>query len=255
MQLLPRDLRVPRKDGSTIAIFNVGAYDPSNSTRGLGEYLLHATEQHDTAILLVEGRHVDIVRHVRSACFTAVIDASAAERNFQNYFHGLLSRALKNIGHVTAAMQLAECAQTLSLPLRNFKSPAMEGLNVLCAYDSMTADFKSKLTQATREVLKTRRPRRPTTSGKRYFVDTEAKLFEFAKEIHAELATGEPHTPVCEIQGNFRYGKRIATNRHFNVTRESGSRTRISGYFPNCHDDLVEVKETTHINMFSNDYH
>lgn len=89
----------------------------------------------------------------------------------------------------------------------------------------------------------------------KYFIDERRKHFVFGKEDHEVLPTGEPHQPHCELNGNFRFGRRISIDRHFNVSQGDGDDTFITGEFPNCHDEIITpAKNRTHLNMFSNDH-
>ncbi len=85
-------------------------------------------------------------------------------------------------------------------------------------------------------------------------VDDRARFFKFGPEQHARFATGDPHRPFCAFNADFRFGNRIDSTRHYNVSESKGDRTTIEGEFDDCHDARVTVPRTTHLNMFSNDY-
>ena len=86
----------------------------------------------------------------------------------------------------------------------------------------------------------------------KHIVDDNYHAYEYGKEEHARMATGSPHKTSCYISGRFRFGKRINSLRHYNVS--SVDKNTISGNFHDCHHDNHEVRSVTHLNMFSNDY-
>ena len=254
---IPREVRLNEKVQSLNPIFNVGAFDPSIGRDALEENILEATRNAEAAVFLVEQRHLELVARVRSAFFIAPIEIADAKRNYKNFLGAVFARLLKNFAHLVNFMSRSLDEQAIILPLRNFRSPALENLRLMCETQNLERDFLRKIEIPISNLKDTRRPRKATTYWNNYFVDDSGTLFEYGKEKHARLPTGAPHFRSCEITGNFRFGKRITADRHFNVSREDGikAKTKISGLFINCHDERQEIAETTHINMFSNDYH
>ena len=143
----------------------------------------------------------------------------------------------------------------LLLPLRNFTAKEWTELQGVFRGDGMDGNLPKRVGDLVKRINTRKRPRKQATSPQTYLVDDDDKLFDYGKERHAQLATGKPHTSICVLTGNFRFGWRIPTDRHYNVTKESGGLTKIAGIFPDCHGDLIQVTDRTHLNMFSNDYH
>jgi hypothetical protein len=140
------------------------------------------------------------------------------------------------------------------LPFRNFRARQLRDLREVCRNKTLSPDFPNIITKHVEALKKRRRPRRNSNYSNLYFVDDDDKIFQYGLEHHAQLATGAPHTPLCALTGKFRFGRRIATDRHYNVTKELGQHARITGEFHDCHDDVRRIQPTTHLNIFSNDY-
>ncbi|ASL43525.1 hypothetical protein bAD24_I08540 [Burkholderia sp. AD24] len=248
---------IPRECLSSLSnvTLSVGAFNPCKSTVSAEEYLLHATREADASILIVDRKYAHVVTEVLHAFFTCSVEIPEFISNCKNFLGKVFSRLLRNFSYLISTLQQSEQGQAAILPIRNFDADAMRELVRVCRDETMNPLFAQLTTAHLSELRKRRRPRRRSAYKTQYWVDDADKHFEYGHEKHALPATGRPHTLVCEICGNFRFGKKIPFDRHFNVTRGAGDKPRISGRFRNCHDEMVVVKETSHINMFSNDFH
>ena len=86
-------------------------------------------------------------------------------------------------------------------------------------------------------------------------MDDRQRFFKYGHERHSRLATGENHQPYCELTGNLRFGWKIDSERHYNVSETEKDETSIEGTFADCHSSSHDVKDRpTHLNMFSNDF-
>lgn len=253
--VIPRSLReLPRIKALGLDFFT-GVYDPSKAERSIQDYVLDAAKTADVVALLVDSTVNHVGAPVAAACFlgTAVFDFNA--KNYDNFISGTLTKLIKNLAAVVEAMTSAGNQLPLLLPFRNFVAEDWTALKATFRDDGLTSEFPSRFRELIGAINKRKRPHNRSSYRNTYLVDDQDKLFEYGKEHHAQLATGSPHSSMCVLTGNFRFGQRIPTNRHYNVTKESGTGTKISGSFPDCHDALIEVADRSHLNMFSNDYH
>lgn len=251
--LIPRDIITQKRMMDLNPIFIFKAYDPEIDSRSFEDYILSNTRDVDAVILLVEHQHEAITYSVRHAFFMVKIKFDTRNANPKNYFSKILARTLKNFVVLIDTMKRSDNEQVMILPIRNFKSKKLCELAKACVDMGMSTSFNNTIGSLVRKLKEQKQPRRSSNYRTMYIVDENKKYFEYGKERHARLPTGDPHQAFCEINGNFRFGKRIPSDRHFNVTKQAGSLTKISGDFTNCHDTSVSVKETTHLNMFAND--
>lgn len=233
----------------------VGSFNPSaQSGRSAQDYLDHATRSADAAILVVEDNCISALDAVRHAFFLAELTFPQRIENAQNFLGRPLGKLLQHFSAVCEAMDHADGEESAILPIRNFAAPEMEELARVCRSDALLPNFVNGFTEQMAALRKRRRPRKQSGRQTKYYVDDRDKHFVFGKEVHSSYETGPPHLLSCKINANFRFGKRINSTRHFNVSCGDGDNTQISGSFPNCHDEFTLARPVTHLNMFSNDY-
>lgn len=254
-RLIPKELVLKNEIVRQLnANFMLGAYDTSARERKLSleDYLIRATRKADAVILIVDRTRM-IPNALRTSLFSAFVDLPD-KFNFQNFFAPIITRLLRNFASLWSLMNRADNEQAMILPLRNFTAAELRDLAVICRDDTMTGDFHNLIGPKVTSLKRRRKPRRKSNFAALYFVDDNERFFIFGKEEHAQLSTGAPHTVMCEITGNFRFGKRISVRRHFNVM-DGTEGAEISGTFPDCHDEPISVPSRSHLNMFSNDQH
>jgi hypothetical protein len=234
--------------------FSLSVYDPKTAGRPLAQYLLENKET-QAIVLLLDTACANCANDVTGACFVAAVEfASHPKPNYKNYLAGTLSRLLKNLATFLTIMSDGSNEQVMLLPFRSFNAQQLVELRATCRDEALSPEFINHVTRLVEALKKRRRPHRKSNYPDQHFADDDEKLFQYGLERHSQLATGHPHTPVCVLTGNFRFGKRIATDRHFNVTKEYGRGTQIEGEFIDCHDQVYVAQATTHLNIFSNDY-
>jgi hypothetical protein len=244
-----------RIKGLGLRFSGVYVYDPRTAGRPLEEYLTEVADRVDVLVLLADRALAGIADSVRSTCFVADVEFAAQPKtNYKNYLAKTFSRLMRNLASLLAAMGDGANEQVMLLPFRNFRAKELAELRRVCAVETLNGDFENCLQRAILALKRRRRPRRGEGANEQHYVDNENKLFRYGHERHARLATGKPHTSRCVLAGNFRFGRRIPTDRHYNVTKEVGAKTEISGTFADCHDALYEVQPVSHLNIFSNDY-
>jgi hypothetical protein len=190
---------------------------------------------------------------IRLSFFSHLLTIDDGWINYQNFFGQFFPRLLRNFADLIHTMNSSDNEQVMSLPIRNFKSDELQELVRICKEETMSPTFSNSIGKQVTDLKSRKQPRRNSNYKNQYVVDDDCRYFEYGKEMHSRLPSGDPHVTSCVIAGNFRFGKRIASDRHYNVSLEN--RIRISGTFPNCHDEICTVKDVTHINMFSNDSH
>jgi hypothetical protein len=252
--LIPKSLRDHQRMREIGADFSASVYDPATANRPLAQYLMDCTED-QLIVLLLDTSLGDFANEVACACFTANVEfATHPKTNYKNYFAGKLSRLLRNLTNFVAIIGAGDNEQVMLLPFRNFNAQQLRDLRDVCRNETLSPEFANRVTRLVEALKNRRRPHRKSNDPRPHYVDDDEKLFQYGLERHAQPATGTPHTQVCTLTGNFRFGKRIVTNRHYNVTKESRQGTQIAGEFADCHDEVHLVAPTTHLNMFSNDY-
>jgi len=201
-------------------------------------------------------RQSSLIKNFENAFLVTDLDIDKAVENLNNYFTHFAGRLLKNLACLVRIMSDSDNHQALRLPLRNFTAEDLSRAARICSEESVSSDFNNNLLDALVAIKRKKRPKRKSNYSTKYFFDDDGKVFEFGKEKHARLPSGKnPHSLFCEINGRFRFGKSISTDEHFNVSKGEGDTTSISGNFLNCHDVSIAVSATTHLNMFSNDFH
>lgn len=250
--ILPKSsLPAGLKDNAT---FSAGVFNPNTDSRGMLEYVVHATRNMDAVILLVDSTLAHTITAIRNSFFTVILDIPFNIENCQNFIGQRISRPLRNFSFLIGEMSASDTEQVANLPLRNFKGQDLHELARICREDTALTTFPANATTQIAMIKDRKRPRRDSSYATVYVIDDEEKYFKYGKERHAKLETGGSHSISCEINGNFRFGKRIDASRHYNVSYGTGDDTYISGAFANCHDEIRDVKTTTHLNMFSSDF-
>ena len=238
--------------------FKFDAFNPYNSKKGFSvdKHILEASRGYDYSACLIEQNLNHLCSNLRQAVLSATIDPTEVNNGkIHNFFSTRLNKLFKAAAFTLERMSKAEVEHAMRLPTRNFDADEFRELCRVYREDVMDANFHNSAKQNIFAVGKRRQPRRESSFQTKYFIDDKRKHFVFGKEDHEILPTGEPHLPHCELNGNFRFGRRISVDRHFNVSQGDGDDTYISGNFPNCHDELVTHKKNrTHLNMFSNDH-
>ncbi len=253
--VIPKSLRdLPRIKSIGLSL-SIGFFDPSTAGRSLEAYVLDAAGSADMIALLVDDSIEAMAVPLAPACLVGRVYYDPGARSYDNFISGQLTKLIKNLAAVAELMASAGNQLPLLLPLRNFSAPELAQLQMVFRDEGMSGDLVRKVGDLVKELNRRKRPRKRATSAQTYLVDDDDKLFDYGKERHAQLATGAPHTSMCVLTGSFRFGWRIPTDRHYNVTKEVGALTKIGGHFADCHGALIHVPERTHLNMFSNDFH
>ena len=253
-RLIPKEIREHPKVTGIGATFSMTCFDPKRNKKELSEYLLER-EKDEAIIILWDEALGDAPSLYSSACF--VINVSFNEypkTNYKNYFSGKFSKTIRTFSNFFEIINDGANQQVMLLPFRNFKAQQLIDLKTIFATQKNDQNFINSIDSLVTELKQRRRPHRKSNSPELHFFDDEEKMFRYGSEKHAILATGAPHSSKCVLIGTYRFGKKIPVNRHFNLTKEHGKETKISGTFLGCHDEFIQMRDGSHINIFCNDY-
>lgn len=210
----------------------------------------------DGVVVLCEETLSYVLHNVRNAVFAGEIPAIGYIENVENYLIANFSTLLKNYGQLTDLVRDATRYHAASLPIRNFDAEELRSLVKVCHTRSLDKTFQNEIIPSFNRLLKLGGPKRRSSYPHKYFRDERGLYFRFGHEHHSRYETEGTHNPACLINGRFRFGSGLDQERHFNVTiSDSDAQKRISSDLPNCHDEVVHIKDRTLINMFSNDFH
>lgn len=253
--LIPKAIRdkLPKK-----CDFKFDAFNPLTS-RGkytVDSHILQEINGFDYATCLITEDIESYCDNIRYAILSTSINPSEVKNgNIHNFFSSRLAKLFKSVMFTMEKMDSADIEQAMRLPRRNFNAPELAELCRLYRDDVIESHFHNSVKQQIFAIGKRKKPRRKSSYNTKYFIDDDKKHFVFGKEEHAVLPTGEPHQPHCVVNGSFRFGRKISTDHHYNVSKGDGDKTYISGQFPNCHDDIITPENgETHLNMFTNDH-
>lgn len=238
--------------GSAIS---VGIYDPNVSKKNLTDFVFERSKGMDIAALVIDGNLNVPVDDVSPAILTGVVALNYVSLRMS--IEAAISRTLKNLLLIHEFTKDEKMLEVLLLPKRNFIA---EDLNDLCLLAKTAGTSDDLIAQVTAKIALLRRRKRPrrravVDTKKKYIVDNDQKLFEYGYENHSKYETGAPHTKSCILAARYRLGAKIPFEyRHYNMTKERGSETWITGEFPDCHHAQKRV-DHSHVNVFTNDYH
>lgn len=208
----------------------------------------------DGVILLCDNRLAHLVPMLGTPLFTVIFDHSLGGKPPHNYFGMILSKILKAFSAFEVRFNDQKMRKLLVLPLRNFVADELTQLHALFRNGvRVDGDFAPSIDRLLSELRNRQRPKVDKNYSKRYIVDDQIRYFEYGHEVHAQLeSVVPPHSPLCSVNGAFRFGKRYDSRRHFNVSREG---ERLSGIFQDCHGADAELDQCSHVNMFANDFY
>lgn len=207
----------------------------------------------DGIVVLFEQKFVDQVTPIRDGIFAGEFDGAAYIENRDNFLIKSFARLLMNLNSLMATMSDKTRLEAAILPARNFDSEVFRNFLELCEKQALNGEFPNQIVPTLTAVTKLRGPRRRSTYPTKYFTDDRPSCFQFGHERHSSFETGGGHSAACTIRGLFRLGVPLEQQRHFNGTNRTDN-TRISGEFQNCHEEGLNVRERTHLNMFSDDF-
>jgi hypothetical protein len=210
-----------------------------------------ASEGAHAFLVLIERGCLPRMSSLSSAPLSYIFDRPPSNTGaFQNFCHQAFSKLTKAYSHIRGI----EEQKIVRLPLRNFDGDDLRELARLCRENVGNADFLNSFDRQMKSLRRRLLPRRDSKDQSKYMFDDQKRHFQYGKERHARYPTGAPHLPSCNVTGRFRFGCAVDADRHFNVSTGEGDHTEIEGQFWDCHNQLITVSTTSHLNMFCNDY-
>lgn len=210
----------------------------------------------DGVIVLIDSSMAYLLAGVRDAVFAAEVQPIGYAENVKNYLTGKFLTLLGNYGLIAEMLADATKYQAACLPLRNFDAEELRALFIVCRERSLDRTFRNEIVPTLNRLLARRGPKRRSSYPDVYFKDERRRYFIYGDEHHSKYETGGVHNLQCLANGRYRFGRSLDQDRHYNVTvGDSDAKELVSCDLPNCHGELVNVKDRSHINMFSNDFH
>lgn len=243
------------KRGVTLTL---AAFSPlkTQTPEEFDQSLMRHTGDADCCLILTETDLAWLTENVRNATFVHVFSGEEVGSNYQNFFYRVTSRLLRIFGSLASIFENADDVHLLSLPLRNFSAKELSEIARLCKEANKEPDFINMVQAELVPLRKRRRPRKRSQFKTHYAVDDIPRFFKFGPEKHAQIDTAPPHQTHCQLNANFRFGVKIDSTRHFNVSQSETDKTHVSGEFITCHGEAQnENGKKTHLNMFSNDFY
>ncbi len=235
--------------------FVARVYDPAIENGPLEDFLIARSGDADAVALLLDVPLAHLAHTLHPAIFIGQIDFTSYVPNVQNLLSGQAARLLRNLGFLLTHLEDSTFFQAAILPLRNFDAEELRQLAALCRDSASDGEFGGRALVLLRQLVTRRGPRLRSNYPDRYFKDDVGHHFKYGFEEHSRYETGGAHGIVCNLNGLFRFGKRLEEQRHFNVTDGPNDDDRITAAFENCHGQTVNIVNRTHVNMFTNDFH
>jgi len=223
---------------------------PGTSAEDIFRYLRASADGVDGVIIFCEDRLADLLRSYQTA-FCVHVYERRHETSISNYLGGMIAKVLRAFDYYSRQFSNFATQKFLILPLGNFDADENTRLKQLFSPIQLH-DFHGSLEALLRDFRKRQRPKREGSYRDVYVVDNRNHFYRYGHERHARAETkSPPHNGLCKIKNEFRFGLRVVSDRHFNVSKEG---EQISGDFVDCHESQVIIRPSPRINMFVNDY-
>jgi hypothetical protein len=236
-----------------VSLFNL-LVNSQTSAADVEEYLVSRTVDDAASIVLVDAASVHLLTNVRNAFLVAVLRDPGHNPNYQNYFHPQIAQALRGLSQVLSRFSSFDNFKLMALPLRNFRADDLDELARLHREEWSNSTFGELIDAQLANLRRRVRPRRRSEFKNVYAVDNNGRFFNYGFEKHARQATGGNHRHSCELSAKFRFGVKIESEKHYNVSETEGDDTTIEGSFHDCHGELHIEKRKSHLNMFASDF-
>ena len=182
--------------------------------------------------------------------------------NYNNFLTSCMKKLIKSFIVTYDYISQFSYEHAMTLPVKNFKADELDNLRINYEDMVLNVEFNNNIRINIAKLRSRKTPIRHSSTTSANFKDDDDKVFSYGPETHSTLETSNPpHNIFCVIRGNFRFGKKIATNKHFNVCSLSGKQTIIKGDFIDCHNQHytanqagIKANKNKHLNIFANDY-
>lgn len=259
--VIPKDTRSDMNFDFTFDTFNINYNLPLEEIKkDFTEYVIRAVNPSsvDGAIFLMDNAYSNchaLIEEIKASLFFGFFHTGNYKKkpNYHNIVSGVSAALIKNFSKLSPFFDQNKFRTSILLPIKNFKSNKIIDLVHIANEKSTENKFIEYFSSKVREIRALRKVKSSTNSAEKFYVDDRGFFFVYGHEEHSLIETGvPPHNKLCGINGNYRFGRRIETNRHYNVSKENG---HMSGsLFINCHGENVIInKSVDNVNIFSND--
>jgi len=224
---------------------------PDSEKRGYIHSYLSEFDSADGLVVVSDQSLRIYMNGIGSSSFLFFFDTTRCGNNIQNVLSHTLSKVFRAFQAYSQRFDDEKYQRLLILPLRNFRSPEITRLQAMFA-DGIDPALGNDLDRYLGDMRERQKPKRRDSRADVFVVDSNQNYFKYGHERHSKAETASPpHNSLCFMNSIYRFGRRVDSERHFNVSRDG---TVISGHFDNCHDQEETVGAKSHLNMFTNDY-
>jgi hypothetical protein len=223
------------------------------SSSDFAEMIHTQAEQFDAVVLLIEDACHHLAEGVRDAVFTVDFLKKYGGKSTQNRIGAILTQTLKRFAVVAQKFEDNKFRKLMLLPLDMFQASELKAMRKLITRDNFTSGFNEALDRVLAQFEPRQRPKKRMTFPDKYVIDDRPLFYQYGHEQHALVERNTPHTAICVLNADFRFGCRYDARRHYNVTKEKKD-DPVSGAFISCHQQAVSVRPCSHINVFPNGF-
>lgn len=252
---LRNKIAIPENLSDQVVNLELGTPDVDRPAT-LEDYFHHNSQKSDALLVLIDRSCEHMFSFTHTALFTYKVDIPARVEKPERFLLHHLSRMINNFSAFNTISSRGENYLVTSLPAKNFDAQEWRDLIEKILNEVHSDTFIDESQALMGDIRNNRRkPRRKDPYGKMFFIDDDDKHFIYARDHHSHIETKAPHRKACELNGTFRFGRKVGDpRRHFDVNRGAGGNPAIKGKFIDCHGEVKDVTKTSHLNMFMNDF-
>lgn len=179
---------------------------------------------------------------------------SIKEKQFHNYISSAANKAVKKLNLIKSIVDDGGIGEMARLPIKNFDVVKFKEFvrEASMRYNSTVSD--NDFQKLASDLKMMRKPKKRSDSKNKYYIDDKNRHFSLGDEDHS-LHDTKDHETLCDISAKYRFGCKIDSRKHFNVSAGDKDSSKLSTEFYHCHgDDVIKIRNKSHVNMFSNDF-
>jgi len=194
-----------------------------------------------------------LLNRSRRGLFVFEYDGGRVVGNLQNQLSGIIRRGFTAFRQLLGKARRKDNLRAILLPLDDFIATPVQKLRELFENISDRPHFARELDQILSDLRSYQSPKRVSEEEVRVvYTDDRGKVFEVARERHAEAEVSvPPHDVVCGLNKACRFGVKYDEKFHYNVTIGGDVRRH---RFAGCHLNAPRINRATHANLFPNGY-
>ena len=232
--------------------------DNNSSTASLIEFIYSKIkyEHDDNVAILSDEFAFSNLSCIKNAFLLCQLDGifSIKEKQFHNYISSAANKAVKKINLMKSIVDDGGLGEMARLPIKNFSSDRLKDFirEAAIRYNSTVSD--NDFQKMASDLKMMRKPKKRSEYRNKYYIDDKGRHFSLGDEIHSSYDT-KGHDYLCDILAKYRFGCKIDSRKHFNVSAGDNDNSKLSTEFHHCHgDEAINIKDRSHVNMFSNDF-